>query len=398
MSSPQHPAPGPAALPAVLTLQPAPRSGLARFLEGVGKLVLALTTMVNLLFLLAILAVVVFLLGGFGKGSEGPHERLYAGKKSAGNKIAVIRVEGVLFEGLTGYARRQIDAAAGDDEVKAIVVRIVSPGGTITASDDLHKRLNDLRSGHNPRHPGKAKPIVVSMGSIAASGGYYIAMIKSDPPTVVFAEPTTITGSIGVYASFPNVKEFADKHGFKMNVIKAGDLKYSGSMFKDMDVAERQVWQDMIDHSYLRFLDVIGEARAGLDRKKLQEDVDMTHTVPVRVGKERTKHVAYKRYRADGAVFTASQAQGLGLIDRFGYLDDAVAEAAKQAGLGDDYQAFTYDRPSSLLGSLLDIRAPSTGPALDTEGMAATLAPRLWYLAPQHELSGWLTALGHQEK
>src|SRR5262249_4932735 len=154
---------------------------------------------------------------------------------------------------------------------------------TITASDDLHKRLNDLRAGRNLKRPGKPKPIVVSMGSLAASGGYYIAMIKSAPPTVIFAEPSAVTGSIGVYASLPNLEGMAKKVGFKMNVMKAGDLKYSGSMFEELEPKARQVWQDMVDHSYLRFLDVIGEARAKLTREVLQKDVDLTETLPVRL-------------------------------------------------------------------------------------------------------------------
>src|SRR5262249_12770457 len=192
-----------------------------------------------------------------------------------------------------------------------------------------------------------------------------IAMIKSQPPTVVFAEPSTITGSIGVYAAFPNVKKFADDNGIKVNVIKAGDLKNSGSMFHEMGAEERRVWQDMVDHAYLRFLDVIGEARAKLTRAELQKDVDMAVNLPIRAGKDRRRRIAYQRYRADGAIFTANQALELGLIDRIGYLDDAVEKAATLAGLGDDYRVITYNRPPSLLGSLLGIQAANPALQLD---------------------------------
>jgi protease-4 len=369
-------------------------SGLALFFSWLGRLVTGLTTLVNLFFLVVVLTLLVILFVGVSKKSEGLNERFYGGKESAKDKIAIIRVEGVLFEGLTSYAQNQIEEAAKDDRIKAVVLRIASPGGTITASDDLHQRLNNLRIGHNHRHPGKAKPIVVSMGSVAASGGYYIAMIKSDPPTVVFAEQTTITGSIGVYASFPNLEKLAKDNGIKMTVIKAGDLKNSGSMFKDMEPPERQVWQHMVDHAYLRFLDVVAEARTKLNQAKLQEDVDLSETLPIRTGKEKTQRIASQRYRADGAIFTADQARRLQLIDRIGYLDDAVKEAAKLADLGDNYRAITYDRPPTLLGSLIGIQEWKSPLSLDAERVSAATAPRLWYLAPQHELSGMLTALG----
>jgi protease-4 len=374
-------------------LQPR-RSAVGSFFAGLGRLVAGLTTLVNLILLVVVLSFLIIFFVGVGKTSDGLRQSFYGGKESSTDKIAIIRIEGVLFEGLTAYAQKQIDAAAKDDQVKAVVVRIVSPGGTITASDDLHRRINELRKGTNPRHPGKAKPVVVSMGSIAASGGYYIAMVESDPPTVVFAEPATMTGSIGVYASFPNIKGLTEGNGVNMNVIKAGDLKNSGSIFERMGEKERQVWQDMVDHSYLRFLDIIAAARKKLSREKLQEDVDLSQDLPIRSGKEKSKHVNYRRYRADGAIFTADQAHKLGLVDRIGYLDEAVKQAARTADLGENYRAITYDRPPSLLKALLGIQEIKPPLQLDAERISAAAAPRLWYLAPQHELSGMLTALG----
>src|SRR5205807_7497813 len=166
-------------------------------------------------------------------------EKHYSGDKFSKNKIAVVRIEGVLMEVATGYFQKQITQAAADSAVKAVVVRINSPGGTITSSDDLHKRLIDLRDG-NPEKQASPKPLVVSMGSIAASGGYYIAM----PARTLLAERTTITGSIGVYASLPDVTELAKKIGLDMRVIKDGDVKYSGSPFKEMTPHELQLWQE----------------------------------------------------------------------------------------------------------------------------------------------------------
>src|SRR5262249_14458941 len=138
-------------------------------------------------------------------------------------------------------------------------LRINSPGGSITASDNLHRRLIELRDGNPHRHTA-AKPLIVSMASLAASGGYYIAM----PSKTLFAERTTITGSIGVYAAFPNIADLANKHGVTMDVIKAGAVKDSGSMFHKMTPQERQVWQDMVDHAYKEFLAVVEQGRPHL--------------------------------------------------------------------------------------------------------------------------------------
>src|SRR5206468_2403943 len=131
-------------------------------------------------------------------------ERLYSGSASAKDKIAIISLDGVIAEGLLGFVHKQIDQAAKDNSVKAVVLRINSPGGSITASDDLHRRLIELRDGNKARKT-TGRPLVVSMASLAASGGYYVAM----PAQTLVAERTTLTGSIGVYASFPNVKKLA---------------------------------------------------------------------------------------------------------------------------------------------------------------------------------------------
>jgi protease-4 len=370
-----------------------PARGSALSLLGRG--VAVLTTLVNLVLLVVVLGMVLSL-ASLGSGDHKLTEHLYSGKAGARDKIAVIRIEGVLYEGLTGYALKQIDAAAEDDAVKAVVLRITSPGGTITASDQLHRRLQELRDGTLLHHPGKPKRVVVSMGSVAASGGYYIAMIKGPPdePTPVLAEPTTITGSIGVYAALPNVKKLADNIGVSMNVIKAGDIKDSGSPFENMTAHERLVWQRMVDQAYLRFLQVVEEGRPQL-KGKLQEDVTVKETLPVRRGPDKETHLDYTRYRADGGIFTAEQAvsPAFGLIDQIGYLDDAVEKARQLAGLA-DARVITYDRPPSLVRALLGAKAPQPALQLDPQRLAAGAESRLWYLLPQSDLAGLLTAVG----
>ena len=166
--------------------------------------------------------------------------------------------------GSTGTSSARSRRPPRDPHVKAVVVRIDSPGGTIGASEDIHRELTRLRSGQHPRFPdAKAKPLVASMGSIAASGGYYIAM----PAETVFAEKTTLTGSIGVFAALPNVSELANKNGVRMELIKAGGIKGSGSPFHELTPAERQPWQDMVDQAYDQFLDVVVRGRPGLTKE-----------------------------------------------------------------------------------------------------------------------------------
>src|SRR5262249_51207037 len=155
----------------------------------------------------------------FNTDESGPNltERTWSGSSTAKNKVAVIRVEGVIFEDAPGYSyyQKQMDKAAKDSAVKAVVLRVNSPGGTITGSDDLHKRLAELKNGNSPRFKSEKKPVVVSMGAMAASGGYYISM----PGDYIYAERTTTTGSIGVYASFPDLHKLANEHGVKMELI-----------------------------------------------------------------------------------------------------------------------------------------------------------------------------------
>jgi protease-4 len=283
---------------------------------------------------------------------------------------------------------KELDRAAGDSAVKAVVLRINSPGGSITASDELHRRIVELRDGNTAKKT-PAKPIVVSMAGLAASGGYYIAM----PAKTLIAERTTLTGSIGVYAALPNATKLSDKIGFGMTIIKAGEVKDSGSMFREMSEHERQLWQDMIDHSYLQFIRIVEEGRPQL-KGKLQEDIVIDQTLPIRDEKTRSKHLRYVRYRADGGIFTAEDAKKYGLVDQIGYLDEAINAAKQAANLADNYKVVTYERPPSLFGNLLGIKARPTETVLDPSRLAEGAVPRLWYLAPQSEFAGILAAMG----
>jgi protease-4 len=373
---------------------------------SIGAAVFRLMLIIVLACSLAVNVLIFLFLGSFVGGviSPGPmrgkdaslNERFHSGNKQALNKIAIVHIEGVILEGFTGYATKQILQAGLDEQVKAVVLRINSPGGSITASDELYHRVLELRDGSRAQKTA-AKPLVVSMASVAASGGYYVSV----PAAHVLAERTTITGSIGVYAALPNVAKFAKEHGVRMEVIKRGDVKASGSMFRSLTAQERQVWQDMVDHAYEQFLAVVQQGRRDRlkyqleavidDEKKKIADRDEDGQIKMENGKE--VMIEYVRRLADGGIYTADKAKRYGLIDSIGYLEDAVHEAAKLASLGnEDYQAITYDRPQTLLSAVLGIESSARGMQLDLANLPLAASPRLWYLTPNSELSGLLAA------
>jgi protease-4 len=340
----------------------------------------------------------LFMLGSLLHGSDEEKKltvKHHSGDASADDKIAIINVSGVIMDGMMSYVNKQIEQAAADKHVKAVVLRINSPGGSITASDDLHRRLCELRDGKDGHGP---KPIVVSMGAMAASGGYYIAM----PGKTIYAERSTMTGSIGVFIPLLNVKELGDKYGVKMEIIKAGAIKDSGSMFHELTPEERFVWQQMVNHAYGQFKDVVEEGRPSLKGKLEDKVIDRQAAVmvkeKVKVGdayeeKEVEKKIQYVRQRADGGIWTADEAKTYGLIDHIGYLDDAIKEAAKAGGLGSKYNVISYERQLTLADVLLGVKSPAPAMQVDPSQLADGATPRLWYLAPQSELAGMLSTV-----
>jgi protease IV len=351
-----------------------------------GSFVFTFSILLNFFLLVFVgLAVAVAV---YGDDDPPPRERFHSGKSSAKDKVAIVRLDGVIMEGLLGFVERQIDAAAKDDDVKAVVLRVDSPGGSITGSDDLHRRLTEMRDGH----PGKKrnpKKLVVSMGGTAASGGYYVAM----PAETIFAERTTITGSIGVYAALPNVAKLSKDYGVGMNVIKRGEVKDSGSPFREMRPEEWKVWDDMVGHAYEQFLAVVEKGRAGRLRKNLREPIiDREESGPD------GKPFRYVRRLADGGIYTSDRALEFGLIDRIGHLDDAVTAVRESAGLSEDVRVITYERPWSLSDSLVGIRAPDPQGHFGPAALADAATPRLWYLAPGSDLAAILTPLARSRR
>ena len=358
---------------------------------GLRGVILVLSIFANLGLLVALLLV----WAAPADPSDAPNERYYSGDTKAADKVAVVRVAGVLIEGNTGFAHRQIEQAARDRAVRAVVVRIESPGGTISASEDLYRALTDLRDNTTKRYAGTGpKPLVASMGNIAASGGYYIAM----PAGQVYAEPTTITGSIGVFAALPNVADLANRNGVKVELVKAGDIKGGGSPFQPFTPEDRQPWQDMVDHAYDRFLTVVATGRPALTKHRLVNDKIERQVrrydergLPVKEANGQPVLVKNVRYRADGGTFTPPQALELELIDGIADLQTAAEAAAKVAQLS-RYKVVTYERPKSLVEQLLTIEAKQQERVLTAESLGSALTPRLWYLTSGYELSGAIAA------
>ncbi len=207
-----------------------------------------------------------------------------------GDKVAVLPITGVITD--SEATIDQLKKFAKDGSVKAIVLRINSPGGGVGPSQEIFAEVRKLKD---------KKPVVASLGAVAASGGYYIACGSRK----IYANPGTITGSIGVIMQFVNVKELIEKIGVKGFVVKSGELKDTGSPLRDMTPEERQYLQSVIDNVYGQFVRAVAEGR-GLD-------------------------VEAVRKIADGRVFTGEQAKALGLVDALGGQEDAVAEAGRMA-------------------------------------------------------------------
>ena len=272
-------------------------------------------------------------------------ESYHSGNKSSSHKIAIVSVDNVIMEMTERHVIRQLKAAQEDEHVKAVVLKVDSPGGTINASDHIHRKVKELAHGAvNP------KPVVVSMQGLAASGGYYV----SAPAHKIFAERTTITGSIGVIASFPNVSGLMQDFKVGMEVVKTGPHKDSGSPFRAMTDEERERWHTVIGDAFEVFLDVVSDGRS-MDKETV-------------------------RKLATGDVYTAREAKEYKLIDAIGYLEDAIAEAEKLAGVTDS-KVIEYKRPLDyldlLFGSATSGRASTT---IDLQSFFRANVPRVMFL------------------
>jgi protease-4 len=229
-----------------------------------------------------------------------------------GDKVAVIDIVGVISR--TDTVIDQIHQYRDDQTVKAIVLRINSPGGSVAPVQEIYSELRKLE-----------KPIVASMGSTAASGGYYIAAIADE----ILANPGTLTGSIGVIMQFTKLKGLYEKIGLEQQVIKSGKFKDTGSSMRDMTDEERALLQATLDDVHNQFIDAVFEGRqAHLTREEIVT-------------------------LADGRVFSGQQAFGHKMVDQLGNLPDAIERAGELGGISGKPKVVRTKRKTSMLERLL---------------------------------------------
>lgn len=225
------------------------------------------------------------------------------------DKIALIDVSGFISEekqqgfiekpDMVSRIKEELTAAAKDDKVKAILLRVNSPGGTITASDLIYHEILKFKQQ-------TGKKVIVSILDLGTSGAYYIAMAADQ----VVAHPTSVTGSIGVIMMHINFEGLMEKVGVTAESIKSGPLKDMGSPVKPLSSESREVLQGVIDSMYERFLTVIMNNRKDLSADQIKK-------------------------LADGRIYTASEAKELGLVDHIGYLDDVIELTKSEAGIAE---------------------------------------------------------------
>ncbi len=256
-----------------------------------------------------------------------------------GPEVAVLMLQGPIMSTRGGtqtvIAAQEVEDVlrqlSASPQVKAIVLYINSPGGGVAPSERIYHALQQVD-----------KPVVAYFDDVAASGGYYIAMAADE----IVANPSTLTGSIGVIAVFPYAEKFLDKVGIGFTIIKSGPAKDMGGFYRQMTPEERAHMQSIVDEMYGRFVDVVAQGR--------DMDPDAVRDV------------------ADGRIYSAQQALDLGLVDVLGYEDDAIERAAKRAGLTKPPRVVRYYPGLSPLALLFQARMPFPWDTL--------LQPGLYYL------------------
>lgn len=233
-------------------------------------------------------------------------------KREKEPKIAIIRINDTIVDYMETV--QSMAMVEKDQSIKALVVVVDSPGGAVGASQEIYRSIERLR---------EKKPVVVSMGNVAASGGYYI----SAPANVIYANPGTITGSIGVIIQQIDLSDIMNKIGIKVNTVKSGENKDILYPNKSLTPQQREILQETVMDVYDQFLDAIVKYRK-IDKEKL------------------------KKY-ADGRVFSGRQAKEIGLVDKLGNLQDAVREAKNLAKLPEDASVIEIAPSKDFLQELL---------------------------------------------
>lgn len=286
-----------------------------------------------LLFGVALVLLVVGL-GRLTRPQEAGHPWREATLYGQGEKVVLLEVVGSIptgedLEDLLSKIRQ----AREDPSIRAAVLFVDSPGGSVTETEAIHRALKDL---------AREKPLVAAFGTVAASGGYYVATAARE----IFTPATAITGSIGVIATLPQIQGLLDKLGIRMEVFQEGRLKGMGSGLRPLTPEEKAIVQGYMREAYALFVRRVAEGR------RLPEDK--------------------VRQLADGRIYSGSQAIALGLADREGYLEDAATRAAELAGLK-GFRLVRYQKPRSLMAEILGEDLPLGFTAGEVERLLSLL-------------------------
>ena len=290
-------------------------------------------------------------------------EKYHSLSKTATDKVAIVTLEGTIMAE-DNFLKKQLDAVRDDKHVKAIVLRIDSPGGTVTGSDYLYHHLTKLVAE-------KKIPLVVSMGAIAASGGYYVAMAAGPNPKTIYAEPSCWTGSIGVIIPHYDLSGLLTKLDVRDDSIASHPLKQMGSptahLAEPYRTEEREILKQLVDATFDRFKQIVLDSRPELKADAASQEVVFT-----------------------GRIFTAGEAKQQHLVDELGFVEDAINRAVELAGLTPETaRVIKYHKPVGLLDLLAggqqsrSSRFDLAGANLSAGSLATLLdlaAPRAYYL------------------
>ena len=303
--------------------------------------ILGLSVLANIGLFIVVLGLVAFFAAGQGK----PYQEAVVREGPADSKIVMVNLQGIMYGEQAENVYRQLKMAGEDRSVKALILRVNSPGGPISASDDVYQQIRRYRAE-------KGKPVVAFMQNVAASGGYYASAACDE----IVAEPTAITGSIGVLMThFVFAELLENKLGILPVFLTMGEKKDWPSSFRAPSDQELQYVRDrLLTPAYERFVEVVAEGR----QKVLSAD--------------------QARKLADGSIYVAAQAKDAGLIDKVGYLDDAIAEAKTLAGI-QRAQVVEYHRPFSWIG-MLNAKKNASVFTLDRSKLYEMGTPEILYL------------------
>jgi protease IV len=260
-----------------------------------------------------------------------------------GSRIAILEIDGVIVD--DEAVLEQIRKFRRDGSVKAFVIDINSPGGSVGPSQSIYRELRKLREEDD-------RPVLASIGAVGASGGYYIALAADS----IYALPGSITGSIGVIMEFPNAAELMDRVGVQVEVVKSAEHKDVGSPFRPITEEDRAVLGSLVQDVYGQFVDVVAT--------------------------ERSLPVEQVRTLADGRILSGRQALESGLIDGIGNLHDALARAGTMAGLGDDPPVVRPPEPRFTVFDVLTGRAVTQTLNRWLAPLEVAASPRLLYRIP----------------